>query len=73
MTVAEAPKYPARIFSSAEVCVAAEVSYRKVDFWLSRGYIPAAEPEYEQRSEAEKEGHARIERSLQPDQHAVAP
>src|SRR6478609_1627018 len=45
VTVAEAPKYPARIFSSAEVCVAAEVSYRKVDFWLSRGYIPAAEPQ----------------------------
>ena len=32
----------------------------------------AAGPEHEQRSEAEKQRHARIERALQPDEHAVA-
>ena len=35
--------------------------------------VAAAEPEHQQRAEAEEERHARKEQPLQPDQHAVAP
>jgi hypothetical protein len=31
-----------RTFSSGDVCVVTGASYRRVDFWLTSGYIPAA-------------------------------